>query len=33
MKEFCKSLREYAKNIIHFERKKLLPLTKKTKIT
>ena len=29
MKNFCESLREQAKNIIHFERKeKMLPLTK-----
>ena len=28
MKRFCESLREYAKNIIDFEKKKVLPLTK-----
>ena len=28
MKTFCSSLREHAKNIIDFERKKMLPLTK-----
>ena len=28
MKRFCESLREYAKNIIGFEKKKMLPLTK-----
>ena len=28
MKKFCEPLREHAKNIIDFERKKLLPLTK-----
>ena len=29
MKKFCKSLREHTKNIIDFEKKKMLPLTKK----
>ena len=29
MKTFCKSLRERAKNITDFEKKKVLPLTKK----
>ena len=28
MKKFCESLREHAKNIIGFENKKMLPLTK-----
>ena len=28
MKKFCESLREHAKNIIDFEKKKMLPLTK-----
>ena len=28
MKKFCGHLREHAKNIIDFEKKKLLPLTK-----
>ena len=28
MKHFCESLREHAKNIIDFEKKKVLPLTK-----
>ena len=28
MKKFCTSLREHAKNIIDFEKKKMLPLTK-----
>ena len=28
MKTFCESLREHAKNIIDFEKKKMLPLTK-----
>ena len=28
MKKFCESLREHAKNIIDFEKKKALPLTK-----
>ena len=28
MKRFCESLREYAKNIIDFEKKKVLPSTK-----
>ena len=28
MKNFCTSLRKYAKNIIDFEKKKMLPLTK-----
>ena len=28
MKKFCESLREHAKNIIDFEEKKILPLTK-----
>ena len=28
MKTFCSSLREHAKNVIDFERKKMLPLTK-----
>ena len=28
MKRFCESLREHAKNIIDFEKKKMLPLTK-----
>ena len=30
MKKFCTSLREHAKNIIDFEKKNILPLTKKT---
>ena len=29
MKKFCTSLREYATNVINFEKKKVLPLTKK----
>ena len=29
MKTFCDSLKELAKNIIGFEKKKMLPLTKK----
>ena len=29
MKKFCKSLREHAKNIIDFDKKKMLPLTTK----
>ena len=28
MENFCESLREYAKNITDFEKKKLVPLTK-----
>ena len=28
MKKFCESLREHAKNIIDFEKKKMLPLRK-----
>ena len=28
MNNFCSSLREYAKNIIDFEKRKMLPLTK-----
>ena len=28
MKKFCESLREHTKNIIDFEIKKMLPLTK-----
>ena len=28
MKKFCESLREHAKNVIDFEKKKKLPLTK-----
>ena len=28
VRKFCKSLREHAKNIIDFEKKKMLPLTK-----
>ena len=28
MKKFCESLREHAKNIINFEKKEMLPLTK-----
>ena len=28
MKKFCESLREQAKNMIDFEKKKMLPLTK-----
>ena len=28
LKKFCESLREHAKNIIDFEKKKMLPLTK-----
>ena len=28
IKKFCESLREHAKNIIDFEKKKMLPLTK-----
>ena len=30
MKKFCTSLREHAKNITDFEKKNILPLTKKT---
>ena len=34
MKKFCTSLREHATNVINFEKKKILPLTKKqAKIT
>ena len=29
MKKFCEHLREHAKNVIDFENKKMLPLTKK----
>ena len=29
MENFCTSLREYATNVINFEKKKILPLTKK----
>ena len=29
MKKFCVSLREQAANVINFEKKKMLPLTKK----
>ena len=29
MKKLCTSLREYAKNVINFENKKMLPLKKK----
>ena len=29
MKKFCESLREHLKNVIDFEKKKMLPLTKK----
>ena len=29
MKKFCDSLQEHAKNIIDFEKRKMLPLTKK----
>ena len=29
MKKFCESLREHAKNIINFENKKMLALTRK----
>ena len=29
MKEFCSSLRQNAINVINFEKKKMLPLTKK----
>ena len=28
MRKFCESLREHVKNIIDFEKKKMLPLTK-----
>ena len=28
MKRFCSSLREHATNILNFEKKKMLPLTK-----
>ena len=28
MKQFCESLREHAKSIIYFEKKKMLPLSK-----
>ena len=28
MKNFCTSLREHARNVIDFEKKKMLPLTK-----
>ena len=30
MKKFCTSLREHVTNVINFEKKKLLPLTKKS---
>ena len=30
MKKFCTSSREYATNVINFEKKKMLPLTKKS---
>ena len=30
MKKFCTSLREHATNVINFEKKKILPLTKKS---
>ena len=30
MKKFCTSLREHAANAINFEKKKMLPLTKKS---
>ena len=33
MKTFCESLREHAKNIILFEKKKMLPLTKEELIS
>ena len=29
MKKFCEHLREHAKNVIDFENKKMLPITKK----
>ena len=29
MKKFCEHLREHVKNVIDFENKKMLPLTKK----
>ena len=29
MKKFCESLREHLKNVIDFEKEKMLPLTKK----
>ena len=29
MENFCTSLREYATNVVNFEKKKILPLTKK----
>ena len=29
MKDFCSSLKKHATNIINFEKKKMLPLTKK----
>ena len=31
MKKFCESLREHAKNIIYFEKKKMLPVKKELK--
>ena len=33
MKKICTSLREHATNVINFEKKKMLPLTKRAKIT
>ena len=33
MKKFCESLREHEKNKIDFEKKKMLPLTKRARIT
>ena len=32
MKKFCKDLREHATKIIHYEKKKMIPLTKEEKI-
>ena len=33
MKKFCRFFRDHAKNIIDFEKKHVLPFTKKIKIT
>ena len=32
MKKFCSSLREHATNVINFEKKQMLPLTKKEEL-
>ena len=32
MKTFCESLRKHAKNVIDFEKNRMLPMTKKNKI-